>query len=328
MTDFKKILIIRLSSLGDVLLTTPVLRAIKKQWPDITVDFLVGKNYLSAIETNPLINEVFEFDKEKNPTAFVNLLNKKKYDLIIDLQNNLRSRNLTSKLPFKKVRFKKPTLKKLLLVHFKWNRFKELKTIPQMYAESIPGLEFNSETPEINLPEKIVSSIKPANNFIGFAPGSKHFTKMWPVEYYIDLGKKLNEAGFTILLFGGAADKEICEEIHNSLSDSIDLSTNNDLLQIARDMRECRLIICNDSGLMHLAQAVDVPLFAFFGSTVKEFGFFPYTEKSKVIENEGLYCRPCSHIGKAKCPKKHFRCMLELTPDNVFNEIEDFLNTK
>ncbi len=325
MEQYHNILIIRLSSLGDVILTTPIIKLLKNKYPDSKIDFLVDYRYKNVLKTNPNLNEIFEYDKNKNQQTLINAFKKKQYDFVVDLQNNFRSREVTSKLGADKIRFHKPTLKKFLLVQFKWNRFKEIKSIPQIYADSIPQINFSSELPEVYLPEDFVPSVKPAGNFVGFAPGSKHFTKMWPAEYYIDLGRMLNEQGFTILLFGGKADEEICLKIHEKLADSIDLTTKDDPLQIARDMKECKVVVCNDSGLMHLAEAVNTPIVTIFGSTVREFGFYPYADNSVVVENENLKCRPCSHIGKSKCPKGHFKCMLDLTPSLVFNKIQYFI---
>ncbi|WKZ68818.1 MAG: glycosyltransferase family 9 protein [Melioribacteraceae bacterium] len=318
-------MIIRLSSLGDVLLTTPVISALQQKFPNTQIDFLVKPQFLYAVKTNPILNHIYEFDKSKNIDLLLKSLQKNKYNLVIDLQNNFRSRKISSKLSAKVYRFKKPTLNKFLLVNFKWNLFKKVKSIPQMYFESIPGLDFNFQKPSLFVPEEVISSVKPGK-YIGFAPGSKHFTKMWPIEYFNELGKLLSAKGYTILLFGGSDDKEICHNLKQEIPGAIDLSTENDLIQIARDMKECKLIVCNDSGLMHTAVSVDVPVIAIFGSTVKEFGFAPYSENSLVIENEELKCRPCSHIGKDKCPKSHFKCMLELTPELVHNKIEKFIS--
>ena len=147
---------------------------------------------------------------------------------------------------------------------------------------------------------------------------------MWPKEYYIELGKKLIENNYNVVLFGGKDDKVICEEISSSLSKSINLCNDNNILQTAADMKLCKTIICNDSGLMHAACAVKVPVIAIFGSTVKEFGFTPYGSKNLILENNSLSCRPCSHIGKSSCPKHHFKCMKEITPQLVYDSLIQF----
>ena len=149
---------------------------------------------------------------------------------------------------------------------------------------------------------------------------------MWPKEYYIELGKRLTQSGVNIVLFVGKDDKEICKEISSSLSNCTNLCNDNDILQTAADMKLCKTIICNDSGLMHAACAVKVPVIAIFGSTVKEFGFIPYECKNLVLENKSLTCRPCSHIGRSSCPKLHFKCMKEITPQLVYNSLINFLS--
>jgi heptosyltransferase-2 len=151
---------------------------------------------------------------------------------------------------------------------------------------------------------------------------------MWPKEYYIELGEKLIANGFNIVLFGGKDDRQICQEISSNLSKCIDLCNDNDILQTAADMKMCRAIVCNDSGLMHAACAAKVPVIAIFGSTVQEFGFTPYGCKNLVLENKSLSCRPCSHIGRSSCPKHHFKCMTEIKPQLVFNNLLNFINHK
>ena len=283
------------------------------------------ENYSAVVKTNPFLTRVYEYDKERNTDIIIDEILRTGYDIVIDLQNNFRSRRIASKVKTKTYRFKKPTIKKFLLVEFKWNLFKEIKSIPQMYSEPIPNLVLDEKPAQLFVPEEIVPSVKPDRHFIGFAPGSRHYTKMYPPEYFIELGKILNSEGYTILLFGGKDDMEICKQIHDSIPDSIDLSTENNLYQISRDMQECKLIVCNDSGLMHAATSVNVPVVTIFGSTVKEFGFFPYESNSIVLENEDLSCRPCSHIGRSSCPKGHFKCMLELKPEYVAEKIQSFI---
>ena len=132
--------------------------------------------------------------------------------------------------------------------------------------------------------------------------------------------------GFKIVIFGGKSDKQLCEEISKEISGSVDLCNDDDILKTAENMRICKAIICNDSGLMHAASACGVPVLAIFGSSVKEFGFLPYKSKNLILENNKITCRPCSHIGKSKCPKKHFNCMKELTPGIAYSKLKELLN--
>ena len=137
----------------------------------------------------------------------------------------------------------------------------------------------------------------------------------------------LSANNFKVILFGGKNDKEICNEISNLFPKIINLCNDDDILQTAADMKKCRAIICNDSGLMHAACAVGIPVLSFFGSTVKEFGFTPYKNKNLILENISLSCRPCSHIGRKECPKSHFNCMKEITPQTAFKNINLLLNS-
>lgn len=323
---YKKILIIRLSSLGDVLLTTPLLRSLKKAYPKTEIHFLVREEYKDALINNPNISNLLIL--KQDVLQVKSTLYQNEYDFVIDLQNNLRSRRLTSGLPCPKARFKKHALQKFLLVKFKINKLKNAPPIPVRYASSLEKFNLDDEGLDVFTNNKPSFKISSLTNVIGMCPGSRHFTKMWPKEYFIELGKRLTEKGYRVALFGGTGDKTICHQISSSVNGSIDLSNDNDILQIAADMKKCSAIVCNDSGLMHLACAVKVPVAVIFGSTVKEFGFTPYRCKNLILENNSLSCRPCSHIGRNKCPKNHFRCMKEITPEMVLSSLTEFLNSK
>lgn len=325
--DIDKILIIRLSSLGDVLLTTPVFRSIKKSNPKIEIDFIVLREYYDAVKYNPNISKVFPYIKNGDNKKIFEELIKRNYDLIIDLQNNNRSAGIVQSLSKPVAKFYKPTLKKFLLVHFKINLFKEIYSIPERYSQSFNEIKLDEKGLELFIPEEIKPQINFSENVIGFCPGSKHYTKMWPAEYFIELGNKLIADGNKIILLGGKDDKLICNEISSKIIGSTNLCGEDNLQQIAADMKSCKLILCNDSGLMHATSAVNVPLIAIFGSTVKEFGFFPYKSRCLVLENNSLSCRPCSHIGRNNCPQKHFKCMKEITPNLVYDNIQNFLKT-
>ncbi len=321
---YQKILIVRLSSLGDILLTTPLIRSLKNSKPEIEIDFLLREEYREVLINNPYISKLLTL-KRKYPTLKTKaMISENGYDLVIDLQNNFRSENLTTGLNCPKVKFKKLSWQKFLLVKIKINKLSESPPIPVRYASAIEHLKLDDHGLDLITNLEPSESLLNLINLIGFCPGSKHFTKMWPKEYYIELGKKLIENNYNVVLFGGKDDKVVCEEISSSLSKSINLCNDNIILQTAADMKLCKTIICNDSGLMHTACAVKVPVIAIFGSTVKEFGFTPYGSKNLILENNSLSCRPCSHIGKSSCPKHHFKCMKEITPQFVYDSLTQF----
>ena len=319
------VLVIRLSSLGDILLTTPLIRSLKGQYPNIQIDFLLKEQYKDTLQFNPYLSNIYTLNENYDELAAI--ISKNKYDLIIDLQNNFRSYKLMRKTWSKKVRFKKHDFKKMLLVKFKINVLKDLPQIPVRYSNTIKGFNLDDKGLEIFIHEDKVSNLTDDRNYIGIAPGSRHFTKMWPSYYYIYLCKMLTVNDFTVVLLGGKKDKEICNEISELFPKAINLCNEDDILQTVTNMKKCRAIVCNDSGLMHAACAAGVPVVSFFGSTVKEFGFTPYNNKNLILENNSLSCRPCSHIGRDKCPKSHFNCMKEITPQMAFKNINLLLNT-
>lgn len=324
--DTKRILIIRLSSLGDILLTTPLARSIKKQYPSITLDYLTGRQFPEVVKFNPYIDNIYYHDKAgSNDDLYYNLLHNK-YNLIVDLHNNFRTRAIVKKLNVPFVRYIKPTLRKFLLVKFKWNLLRNEKPVPERYAEVLPGIKLDNEgldfysdsdNPEARKDDKL----------IGLCPGSKHFTKMWLLEYYAEFGNTIIKNGYKVVLLGGKDDKFLCDMLEKEIIGSVNKCNDNNLFETSREMSACSAIVCNDSGLMHLASALQVPVITIFGSSVKEFGFQPYKVKNLVLENNSLSCRPCSHIGRSKCPKKHFRCMKEITPQILFNNFIEFTST-
>ena len=324
-SKLKKILIIRLSSLGDVLLTTPLIRTIKNKNPSIQIDFVVREEFIEAVQNNPNVSKIYSYTNSKSEKQnLINSLSAKKYNLAIDLQNNLRSKEILKSIRCEILRFKKNNFKKFLLVQFKINKLKDALPIPLRYAEAAgineldnEGIDFFTE----NLPDKRLNKNE---NYIGICPGAKHFTKQWPKEYFIELGKKLESAGYKVVLFGGPDEVSICYEIEKELGNVLNLCNTN-LLQAGADMKMCKAIYSNDSGLMHLASALKLPVIAFFGCTVREFGFYPYKANSIELENKNLSCRPCTHIGRNTCPKIHFKCMKELKPELAFSTLNQLV---
>lgn len=318
----KKILIIRLGSFGDILLTTPLIRSIKRLNPEIQIDFVMKEEFFELLQKNPYLNNIYKYQRLKSKKQILlNVLARHNYELVIDLQNNLRSREIIRPLHCQILRFKKNNLKKFLLVHFKINKLKDAPQIPLRYAEAA-GIKLDSEGLDFFTDKLPDSKLIPGEKYIGLCPGAKHFTKRWPKEYYIQLGKKLESAGYKVVLFGGQDEIAIIEDIGKNLDSAVILCCES-FLQTGANMKMCKVIYTNDSGTMHLASALKIPLIAFFGSTVREFGFFPYKAKSVQLENNNLSCRPCTHIGRKSCPKLHFKCMNEIKPDIAFNSLKN-----
>ena len=181
-----KILITRLSSLGDILLVTPMLRSLKNQFPDVKIDFLLREQYKDVLSYNPNINRLYVLSRS-NTEKIITSLKNNQYDLTIDLQNNFRSRRIlknTNTGTTKIVRFKKLDFYKFLLVTVKINRLKDTPQIPERYAQTISNLQLDNKGPEIFIPDNIKPRLEDGKEYIGIAPGSRHFTKMYPKEYF------------------------------------------------------------------------------------------------------------------------------------------------
>lgn len=321
-----KILVIRLSSLGDILLTTPFIRAIKTQFHHIKIDMLIREEYADVIKLNPYIDKKLLFKKgDKGNIDLIEQLRANRYELVIDLQNNLRSKKIISSLKIRNVKFPKKSFDKFLLVNFKINKLRKAQQIPVRYSNTIQNLKLDEQGLDLFTDKSANAELFGKNNLMGFCPGARHFTKRWPKEYFIELGNRLTQDGYRIILFGGKIDKEICAELVNKISGAINLSNNDELLQTASDMKLCKAVVCNDSGLMHTASSTGTKVIAIFGSTVKEFGFAPFNCSNLILENNSLTCRPCSHIGRSNCPKKHFECMKSIKPEFVFKKLKQFL---
>jgi len=299
----KEILVVRLSSLGDVILTFPFLKLLKKYYPDYSISYLTKPEFLHVIEMNPYVNNILSYSPK---------INLKKYDIIFNLQNNLKSNLLISGKSDNIYYYKKDNSKKFLLVKFKVNLFNTITPVFLKYIQSIP--EYINLTPDekkFSLTELLfIKTSKINEKYIVVSPSAKHFTKRYPKEKFIDLLNLLNK-NFKVILTGSNSneDTEICSYISSNVSNSLNLCGLLTIPELSTYIYFSEFVISNDSAVMHLTEALGKKVYAVFGSTVKEFGFFPQLESSVVFEVNGLKCRPCSHIGRSSCPEGHFKCM-------------------
>lgn len=306
----KKILIIRLSSLGDIILSFPLLKKLKEKFPGSEIHFLTKKAYEEIVSINPNVNKVILYDGNLKETR-VNS-GKEDYDLIIDIHKNFRSVFVSMFNGNKVVRYKKENLKKFLLVKFKINLFKRIIPVYEKYMRTV-GFSLNDSDYKFSVSELRFSKDNiTGSDYIVVAPSSRHFTKTYPATKFIKYISELGNKKVVLVGDNSAKDKETCSYIEASCSNVLNLCGKLDLKALANILFNSDFVITNDSALMHFAEAVGKKVIALFGSTVKEFGFFPQLKDSSVIENLNLKCRPCTHIGRENCPLGHFKCMMEL----------------
>ena len=334
-----RFLIIRLSSIGDIILTTPLVRALRKAYPNSLIDYLVKEEFLDLLQNNPHIDNVYTFNPRNGLKEILRWRKKIKgneYTSILDLHRSIRSILMTIWLGRVELgKLNKNLFKRIVLVKLGINLYKSIVPVTQRYFDAAKRLDLVDDGLGTELfhdgkiPTKIRNSLE-NKNIIIMAPGAGYFTKRWLPEYFAKLADKLiDKYNAEVYLIGSSADKKVCSEIRKSMNNYVhDLSGNFSILETSAIIDASDALITNDTGMMHVAVSQKKPVLAFFGSTTEELGFFPYGQKYKVLENKDLNCRPCSHVGRDKCPKRHFKCMKEISPELAYNSIINLMESK
>ncbi|MBD3224515.1 MAG: hypothetical protein GF313_07285 [Caldithrix sp.] len=332
-----KILFVRLSSIGDILLTTPLIRQTRISFPAATIDYITKPQFYELIKFNPHLNTIHNINPHGTPKELSRqsrALKQNEYDFVFDLHNNFRSRLLTFHLKGSKIgRMKKNKIKRALLVYTKINLFHNILSIPDKYSKvaAMAGIQDDGLGLEIfwkdyieNQVHKKLSRLAIKQNFVAMAPGAGFYTKRWPIDYFKKLIRAMlhNNPKKQILILGGPDEASQFKTLQVK-GQVFNLAGSLSLLESAIVVSQAELLISNDSGIMHMATAVNTPVLAIFGSTVRELGFYPYRGQHKVLENGNLSCRPCSHIGRKQCPLRHFKCMKEIYPEKVMQEMSN-----
>ena len=215
MNTINRLLIIRLSSLGDILLTTPVIRALKNKFPEAKIDFLLREEYEDTLKYNSYLNKTILLKRDYGSEELIAALKSSNYELIIDLQNNGRSRGIVKRIGVKAVKYKKKNLLKFLLVKFNFKSNSKLLSVPKRYANTLPELQLDEKGLDLFLPESLKNNLVSEKKYIGLCPGSRHFTKKYPEEYFVELGKTILDSGRQVVLFGGSDDLEVNDRLHS-----------------------------------------------------------------------------------------------------------------
>lgn len=303
-----KFLLIRFSSIGDIVLTTPVIRNLKQQTSGAEIHFLTKKKFISVLEGNPYLEKIHPLDKSFRST--IRELKAENFDYIIDLHRNLRSKRV--KLALKRISFSfnKLNFRKWLLVNFKINRLPE-KHIVDRYLDTITlfidapdkkGLDYFIPSTQ-NFPEL------PKTPYVVIVIGANHFTKQMPLEKLQSLCNSIHKPQ---ILIGGPDDKERAYSLAKMLKvEPLNYTGRLTLNQSAMIISLADWVITPDTGMMHIAAAFQRKIISVWGNTIPAFGMGPYRphEASALFEVKGLKCRPCSKIGYSKCPRNHFKCM-------------------
>ena len=316
-----KFLVIRFSSIGDIVLTSPVVRCLKKQVEDAEVHFVVKQKHKCLVESSPYIDKIHSFSG--NIGELIANLKEEEFDYLIDLHQNFRSNRIKSRLNIPSFTFEKLNIRKFLLVNFKINRLPEkhivdryLKTVSVFDVENDKeGLDFFIPEEEAFKKEELPHLFQ--KGFVAFVIAGTYFTKKLPPEIVLEICTKID---YPVILLGGKNEFETGEKIlSQSKGNILNYAGKISLNQSASLVRDASVVLTNDTGLMHIAAAFKKKILSFWGNTVPEFGMTPYhpDPSSKIMEVKALKCRPCSKLGYQKCPKKHFKCMNELNVDEV-----------
>lgn len=325
-----KFLIIRFSSIGDIVLTTPVIRCLKQQVPDAEVHYLTKSTFKGILENNPFIDKFWLWENEKDIVSF---LKKEKFDFVIDLHNNLRTSILKWKLNVPAFSFKKLNIEKYLFVRFRMKVLPPIHIVDR-YLHTLDffkvvndkkGLDYFLSEDEEKYGLKIKDEI--GRQYIALVVGALKRTKKLPLDKQIELCNKLNKP---IVLLGGKAEIQDGKAIAAASKNVIlNLCGEITLGESAAIVKNAQTVITHDTGLMHIAAAFNKPIISIWGNTVPEFGMTPYLPQnknlSKIMEVKNLPCRPCSKIGYDRCPKGHFNCMSGIDNTDIVNAIKSFL---
>ncbi len=327
-----KVLVIRFSSIGDIVLTSPVLRCVQQQL-DAEVHFLCKKSFAGLLQANPYVHKIYGIvDKV---SEVLPQLKKENYDYVIDLHKNWRSGQVKRGLKTQSFHFDKINLEKWLIVNFKINRLPDLHIVDR-YMAGLKELEISYDgagldyfipaAEEINLPSFFEENKLPdwEKGYIAFAIGAAHATKRLPEDKIIEICKKLGQA---VVLLGGPGDAPIGEKVAEACGPLIFNTCGSlSLHQSASLVRQAAQVISHDTGMMHIAAAFKKPIISIWGNTIPEFGMSPFypegMDKNLSIEVKGLSCRPCSKIGSKVCPKGHFKCMREIDVEAINRAIK------
>jgi heptosyltransferase-2 len=327
---------VRFSAIGDIVLTLPVLDALAERFPEARIDYATKAEFADLVRRHPAVGRVWSLQKGAGFAGLRRMareMDGQGYDLMVDLHRNLRSAYLRHAVgaALKRV-YGKRVLARLLLKYARINLLRHAPPVADRYFTALADFSIGRDgrLPALHLDDQAARAgddalagqgIGAGEEFIALAPGASHPTKRWPPLKFAQAGAELAGAGMKAVVLGGGGDREAAGEVADELGRrgvaAVDLAGRLSLIESAAVLRRARVLVTNDSGLMHVAAALKVPVVAVFGPTSRELGFYPLGPRSRVVESLELACRPCTLHGDLVCPRGHFRCMEEIGAERV-----------
>jgi len=336
-----KLLLVRFSSLGDVVLATAAVEALHAERPDARVDVLTKPPFFEVFAGHPGVGECLAWDPSAGLVPLARMIRGRQYDWVVDLHRNLRTTILRALTPGTRwCGYRKGAWRRRLAV---WMRRPDLlpkdHVVDRYIAALRPlGITGRKRLPKVYPGEKArrwagellrASGWDGSAALIALAPGARWPAKAWPRDSWVELSSRLhyNRPTFPVLL-GGAADASLCDSVHSGGEMAgANLAGRTTLLETAAVLAQCAALVTNDSAPLHLATAVGTPVVALFGPTVRAFGFHPLGSRDVVLE-EALTCRPCSLHGGNQCPEGHHRCLRGISAVRVADALEKLVGAE
>ncbi len=326
-----RILLVRFSSLGDVLLTTPLIRVLRARYPAATLTALTKQEWAPLLSANPHLDEVITIARGQSLVPLARAIRAAGFTHRLDLHASVRTRMLRLLVPGTWQGFDARRRERTALIRRREDRYRDHVPVAERYFEAAAGLGVQPDGKPAELfvspaaearAEEWLARQGLSGELVACAPGAAHATKRWPQQQWQQFLATLTARGRVPVIIGGAAERDLGRHLVKQVEGRAASAAGElDLQATAALLHRTSLLVSGDTGAMHMATAVGTPVVALFGPTVEAFGFFPYRGISTVIQRE-MPCRPCSSKGTPRCPLGHHRCMSEIHPEQVLEQAE------
>ena len=326
----RTVLVLRFSAVGDVVLTAPAIHALRTAWPDARIVYAVKHRLAHLVEHNPHVDEVIALREGEGPLSYARRLRAARPSVVLDLHGKIRSRILRALLPgVPKVVWHKRDFRDTLPVKLALRPYRSSMLFARRYhaaVERVVGRELPPGQLEYFLgPEDLAvadaalraAGVDPMRPLLGLSPGAN-----WATKRFAALARRALDRGVQVAVQGSGAEADLGRTIARLAPGAVDLCGKLDLRGLGGFIARCAAFAANDSGPMHMARALGVPTLAFFGSTDPT--MFDFRGHEMLFA--GVPCAPCSFFGRRRCPRGHFRCMLDLTEERAWGALQPLLS--